>query len=414
MRSRALALALVAATAVAGGCRPRLEPAPAAGPAVALVRLASPPALADDGDRAALAVAIERSLDYYHGQPDDRVLEFGDDRVTVAEMRAGLAGLLALVAADASLEHVLAEVERRFAFYRAPAEDGALFTGYYVPTIAARLAPDAEYRFPILGRPHDLVVVPRAGFPDATCREDVVGRVVDGRLVPYWTRAEIEAGAVPRAPVLAWARNAVDLFFLQIQGSGTLALPGDVRRTIGFAATNGRPYVSIGTLLIERGELEPHRASQGAIREWAAAHPDRVDEILHANPRFVFFRPLETLPEGNLGVPVTAGRSIATDQSLYPPGTLALIRLPAAGGAPGLTRLVLNQDTGGAIRGPGRVDLFFGAGDEAGTAAGRFKARGELYFLAPRAGAASAPATGTAPRAGAAVPAAPERKASAT
>jgi membrane-bound lytic murein transglycosylase A len=378
MRRGTVVVALAVA-ALFGGCRARLQPTVSE----PLVEAPRPPAIADDGDRAALDAAIRRSLEYYRRLPREETFAFGSKRVTVADMEASLDGLLAVLAGNPPADRLAAEIRSRFVIHQAVTPGEARFTGYYVPTLEARLTPDAEFRFPILARPPDLITVETARFGDAACRGDLVGRVDGGRLVPYFTRAEIESG-VTAAPVLAWARDPVDLAFLQIQGSGTLALPGGTRHPIGFAATNGHKYVSIGKVLADRGALTIDGASQAAIRDWVAAHPAEGTEVLHANPRYVFFRPHEGPAVGSLGVPVTAGRSIATDPALYPPGALAFIRLPAKGGTPELARLVLNQDKGGAIRGPGRVDLFFGSGDEAGAAAGRFKAQGDLYFLAPR------------------------------
>jgi membrane-bound lytic murein transglycosylase A len=244
----------------------------------------------------------------------------------------------------------------------------------------------ARHPHPVLGRPPDLVTVARDAMPaSCACREDVVGRVHAGRLVPYYSRAEIEGGAVSGAPVLGWIADPLDLFLLQIQGSGVLVLDGGTRRSVGFAASNGRPYVSIGKLLIERGELPANGASLDAIRSWIEAHPSERQRLLQENPRYVFFRELPGPALGSLGVPVSAGRTIATDPSVYPEGALALIRIePGDAMANGFERLVLNQDAGAAIRGPGRVDVFLGEGPEAGTTAGRLRAHGELYFLAPR------------------------------
>lgn len=382
---RAFSAAVLAVIAVAAGCTVRPPAVPVTPEDPPLVRLESPPALADDGDPAALALAVERSLAYYDRRPADETLRFGGDAVSVGAMRDSLTALLSLLASETDEAAWLAELARRFTIYRAPTTDGALFTGYYVPTIDSRLSPDDEFRYPIHGRPNDLVTLAPELVESIACRRDIVGRVEQGHLVPYYTRAEIEGGRVPNMPIIAWARDPVDLFFLQIQGSGTLALPDGRRQTIGFAATNGHPYVSIGRLLLQRGELAPGQASQANIRAWVAADPDTRATLLHENPRYVFFQLLDRPPEGSLGVAVTGGRSIATDQTLYPPGALAFIRLPGPGDAADLTRFVLNQDSGGAIRGRGRVDLFFGAGDSAGAAAGGLKTRGELYFLAPRA-----------------------------
>jgi len=385
-RRRAIS-AVVLITALTASCTVRPPPTPTT-PAtpgdVPLIALEQPPALTDDGNRAALKLAIERSLAYYDRRSVDEILRFGPDEITVGSMRTSLAALLPLLAPDATDGEWLTALEDRFTFYRAPTTDGALFTGYYVPTIEARLSSDDEFRYPIHGRPRDLVTLAPALVENVACRRDIVGRVEGGRLVPYYTRAEIEGSNPAQAPIIAWTRDPVDLFFLQIQGSGTIELPDGSRKTVGYAATNGHPYVSIGRLLLQRGELAPGQASQANIRAWVAEDPDTRSALLHENPRYVFFRLLDRPPEGSLGVAVTGGRSIATDETLYPAGALAFIRLPGKGDAPDLARLVLNQDAGGAIRGRGRVDLFFGAGDAAGIAAGRIKTRGELYFLAPR------------------------------
>src|SRR6185436_10324117 len=221
------------------------------------------------------------------------------------------------------------------------------------------------------------------GAPCA-CREQLTGRVARGTLVPYYSRAEIDGGKVAQAPVLAWVEDAVGLFFLQVQGSGVLTFPDGSRRTIGFAASNGLPYVSIGRVLVERGELTLDQASMPGIRRWIETHPGEGDRLLQSNPRYVFFRQLDGPPVGSLGVPVTGGRTIATDPAVFPPGALAFVHVPALGPSGALSRLVFNQDAGAAIRGNGRVDVYFGAGPEAENTAGRLRSPGELYFLAPR------------------------------
>jgi len=179
---------------------------------------------------------------------------------------------------------------------------------------------------------------------------------------------------------------AIALFFLQIQGSGRLVLPDGARPLVGFAASNGRGYVSIGKLLVDEGHLTLDEASMGGIRRWIAAHPDERERVLHANPRYIFFARLAGEPIGSLRVPVTAGRTIATDPAVYPPGVLAFVHVPATTQPPtaALSRLVLNQDTGAAIRGPAHVDIFFGEGPESETRAGRLHTNGDLFLLVPR------------------------------
>jgi membrane-bound lytic murein transglycosylase A len=362
------------------GCLPRVRPTPGA-----LEPVRRPPALVDDGDRGSLIAALGESVRYYERLPADRPVAFGATTRTAGEMRASLAALLGYLARSPSAAELAAELDRRFVVHGMGPRGDALFTGYYLPTLAARRERDPRFRIPVLGRPPDLVTASLAdlGAPCA-CREQVSGRVGSGTLVPYFTRAEIDAGAVRGAPVLAWVEDAVGLFFLQVQGSGVLTFPDGTRRTIGFAASNGRPYVSIGRVLVERGAFTAEQASMPAIRAWIAAHPAEADRLLQENPRYVFFRALEGPPLGSLGVPVTAGRTIATDPAVFPPGALAFVRVPARGGDPALARLMTNQDAGAAIRGPARVDVYFGSGAAAEATAGRLRADGELYVLVPR------------------------------
>ena len=379
-RGAAIALMLVALGGAA--CAPLVR-----APSAPLRHLTTLPSLADDGDRASLAAAAAESLHYFERLPSERVITFGSTTRTAAEMRTAMTGLLTLLATNPSPAVLAAELGRRFEVYRATAPAGILFTGYYLPTLSARTTRDARFRIPVLGRPPDLVTVALGdlGAPCA-CREQVMGRVAGGTLVPYFSRAEIDGGAIDGAPVLAWVEDAVGLFFLQIQGSGILTFPDGSQRTIGFAATNGLPYVSIGRVLVERGELTLEQASMQGIRHWIETHPDEGNRLLRANPRYVFFRPLDGPPLGSLGVPVTPGRTIATDPAVFPPGTLGFVHVPALGPSQALSRLVFNQDAGAAIRGLGRVDVYFGAGSDAETTAGRLRSPGELYFLAPRTG----------------------------
>ncbi|MBI3769635.1 MAG: murein transglycosylase A [Deltaproteobacteria bacterium] len=373
------------ALGLAPGClpKPRL-PLP---PPAALVRLDRHPPLLDDGDPATLAAAIRTSLEFYARLPPERLLAIGSERIPVARMHEALAALARFVDTRPSADALAHELDRRFRVYGAPA--GVLYTGYYLPLVEAREVRDERFRFAVLGRPADLVTVSLADFGgQPTAGATLVGRVDRGRLVPYAARAEIEASGAPNAPVLAWVDDPVALFFLQIQGTGWLAFADGSRRLVGFGASNGQPYVSIGKLLVAEGKLAAEEASMAGIRRWVAAHPEERDRVLYANPRYVFFRPLAEKPLGSLGIAVTGGRTIATDPAVYPPGVLGFAYIPAKAGVAAadekLSRLVLNQDAGMAIRGPGRVDVFFGDGAEAEARAGRLRASGDLYVLAPR------------------------------
>ena len=385
---------------LASGCpRPR---APVVRPEEALVEATSPLPLADDGDVAGLRVAVGESLAWLGAQPAARVLVFGPRTVTAGALKAALQRLSERLSESPSSEALEALVRADFDVVEAAGgQDGTvLFTGYYEPAIEASLAPDPGYATPIYARPEDLVEVPLEPFAerfkgevaDRLKGEKLFGRLEAGRVVPYWSRAEIVGGKLARKGMeLGWAKDPVALFFLQVQGSGVLRLPDGSERRIGYAAANGRQYRSIGAKLIEQGAITKDAMSMQALRAWLAAHPAERDTLLDFNESYVFFHFLEGGALGCLGRPVTPGRSIATDSRLFPPGALAFIRTerPTVGadGQPGwkpLSRFVLNQDTGGAIRGAGRVDVFWGRGPDAELAAGLMKQKGRLVFLVPK------------------------------
>jgi membrane-bound lytic murein transglycosylase A len=267
-----------------------------------------------------------------------------------------------------------------------------LVTGYYEPVVEASERQSLEYPVPVLGLPDDLLEVRLEAFDPRYRGERLFGRVEGRQLVPYWRRAEIDAGRLAgRALELAWARDPVDVFFMEIQGSGTLRFPDGREQRVGYAGANGRAYRAIGRLLIDEGHVPREAMSMQAIRAWLAAHPGERERVLQHNESYVFFRPLSGPPEGSLGRPLTPGRSVATDARLFPPGALAFLETerPERGlnGAVRwvpLARFVLNQDTGGAIRGAGRADFFWGRGETAVFAAGLMRQPGRLYFLVPR------------------------------
>jgi membrane-bound lytic murein transglycosylase A len=381
-RIRSAQAYLIALALTVSACAPALR-----APGPAFRRIAPPPPFADDAERASLAAAVSQSARYFARLPPERPIAFGTVTRTAAEMRSAMESLASFLATAVSGHEIAAEIGRRFEVYRATPKEPVSFTGYYLPALAARATRDGRFRVPVLGRPPDLVTVPLGdlGAP-CGCREQVTGRLAagGGSLAPYFTRAEIENGAVKSAPSLAWVEDPVGLFFVQVQGSGVLLYPDGTRRTIGFAASNGRPYTSIGRVLVDRGELTLEQASMDSIRRWVVAHPREESSLLQTNARYVFFRMLEGPPLGSLGVPVTPGRTIATDPAIYPPGVLAYISIPAATPGAALSRFVLNQDAGAAIRGPSRVDVYFGDAPGAADIAGRLRALGEIDFLVPR------------------------------
>jgi membrane-bound lytic murein transglycosylase A len=353
------------------------------------------PVIADDLDRESLRAAIARSITYLAKLPPDRVVGEAPRRFTAAEVMATLRAFDGTLDLWQCRECWIKEVIERFDFLEStsnPELQSVLFTGYYQPVIDASLEPTPEFKYPIYGKPVDLVVSeePAQGSDTAVARR--IGRFEDGKLIPYYSRTEIDQQGMLRGRgyEIAWTRDPVDIFFLQIQGSGILRFPGGQRAEIGYAGQNGLPYRSIGRLLIDHGKIPREEMSMQRLRRYLDEHPAERDEIMGHNESYVFFRFLHQGPLGSLEVPVTAGRSIATDARLFPKGALAFIYserpvLDAAGGLIGWTpflRFVLNQDTGGAIRGAQRVDLFFGADGRAAGEAGYMNSPGKLYFVA--------------------------------
>ncbi|MCS6932413.1 MAG: MltA domain-containing protein [Acetobacteraceae bacterium] len=304
-----------------------------------------------------------------------------------AEMPAGLAPLCAEAARLPPQQDAAARrfFETRFA--PAPAGRG-LMTGYFEPELRGARAPAPGFPAPLRPRPADFVEL----NPTApTAAERGIGRRLGDRIEPYPDRAGIEAGALDGvAPPFLWLADPVDKFFLQIQGSGRVVLPDGAVLRVGYAGQNGHPYLPVGRLLIERGAIPRERMSMQAIRAWlAAAPPEEAAALLSANPSYVFFRLIEGLsaedgPIGTLGAPLTPGRSLAVDRALIPLGLPVWVETRDPLDGRPLRRLMVAQDTGGAIRGPGRGDWFWGWGALAEERAGRMREPAALTVLLPR------------------------------
>jgi membrane-bound lytic murein transglycosylase A len=349
---------------------------------------------ADDLDRTSLEQAVRNSLHYYDRLPAGTKFVFGRNTVPLERVKRSLETFLALLGESSSWEELAQSVRKRYVFYQAAGKGRnheVLFTGYYEPIIQGSLTPDELYRFPVYGVPTDMVTVDLEKFRPQYRGIRLVGRLEGNQVVPYFSREEIDtAGALAgKGYELAWVADPVALFFLHVQGSGRIRLVNGDSLRLGYAASNGRPYRSIGGVLIERGVIPPEEMSMQAIRRYLLDHPEETAEILNTNPSYVFFRKKDDGPLGSLSVPVTPGRSIATDSTLFPRGALAFIECQKpifandgviTGWHP-FARYVLNQDTGGAIRGPARVDLFWGSGPLNQTAAGHLRHDGALFFL---------------------------------
>jgi membrane-bound lytic murein transglycosylase A len=264
--------------------------------------------------------------------------------------------------------------------------DSGMVTGYYEPIIDGSRTPGPVHRYPIFGLPSDLVVVDLGNVVPETRGLRLRGRVDGRRLVPYYSRGEIDArGDAFAAPVIAWSADPVELFFLQIQGSGQVRLENGERIRVGFAEQNGHPYRSLGRHLVERGEMPLEQASMQGIKAWAAANPQKLQEALNQNPSYVFFRELPATdgPIGALNIALHAERSLAVDRRYVPLGAPVYLATTLPLSEEPLQRLMAAHDTGGAIRGVVRADFFWGTGPDAGAQAGRMRQQGRMWLLWP-------------------------------
>ncbi|WP_199177408.1 murein transglycosylase A [Geothermobacter hydrogeniphilus] len=275
--------------------------------------------------------------------------------------------------------------------WRLQQEDGSatgLLTGYYVPDLRGSRTPDERYRYPLYAVPDDLLVIDLGDLYPELGSYRLRGRLDGRRVVPYWDRAAIDAH--PERLVgkeLFWVDDPVELFFLQIQGSGRILLPDGERVMVNYADQNGHPYRSIGKLLLEKGAMTREQMSMQNIRAWACRHPDQVAALLEENPSYVFFRELGPefqSPPGALGIPLMPERSLAVDPRFVPLGAPLFVATTWPVGDAPLWRLMVAQDTGGAIKGRVRADFFWGMGAEAGALAGRMKQDVRLWLLLPR------------------------------
>jgi len=272
-----------------------------------------------------------------------------------------------------------------------------VFTGYYEAELDGARNRDETYTVPLYGRPADLVTVGLGGFDAGLEGRSIVGRVEDGKLLPYPERVEIDGGALAgRGLEIVWVDDPVDAFILHIQGSGRVRLDDGTTIRVGYAASNGRPFVGIGRLMLDRGLIEPGQADMMSIRAWLRDHPHQAAALMAENPRYIFFREIEgDGPIGAQGIALIAGRSIAVDPAFVPLGAPIWLDTtwPGDSDRP-LRRLVVAQDIGAAIKGPVRGDLFWGAGEAALAEAGRMKQAGRYFLLLPNAVAAALPGQG--------------------
>ncbi|PCI27188.1 MAG: transglycosylase [SAR324 cluster bacterium] len=349
----------------------------------------------DDLSEKTLHDAIGQSLVYLNRIPASRTFNYGKLKYTAEELILSFKLFQELLAQSNDKEQFIRQLEEKFYLFQSASNPGdqVLYTGYYEPIFQGSLTPSAEYNVAVYRKPSDLEVLQLGEFRKSLKNRTIVFRNQAGQVVPYFSRRQIMADKIlaERNLEIAWMKDPVDLFFLQVQGSGILALPDGRRIKLSYNGANGHNYSSIGKLLLDEGKMELEEISMGSIRQYMVDHPQERDRILYHNQSYTFFGLGEAgkAPRGNINVPLTPLRSVATDASIFPKSGLAYIvtEVPIfdsqgqANGKKAISRFVLNQDTGGAIKGTGRVDLFWGNGEIAEKSAGSLRSFGRIYFL---------------------------------
>lgn len=342
----------------------------------------------DDMDQGALLLAIDRSLLYYDGAGRNQISRMADHWLNALQMKKTLTVFREIIQSDLDIEQKKKRIAEKFILFKARGENGGavVFTGYYEPLLEGSWTRTEKYQYPLYKTPPDIVA------EKISQNETRIGRRENGRIVPYYTRREIDvAGALKgRGLELIWVSDPVELNSLHTQGSGKIRLEDGKILTVSYAQSNGRPFRSVTLNMLDQNKIERGDTTYRGFKTWLKGKSEQeIFEILSHNERYIFFRFVDQEPVGALGQPVTPNRSIATDPAYFPQGALAFIRLskPVLDNDDNVisrvnfSRFVLNQDKGSAIKGPGRVDLFCGFGPRAQATAGSLKEKGELYFL---------------------------------
>lgn len=379
---------------ILSACVPKVKPPVTAPEALVKIRSHQFPDFSDDIPYGSLETAIDQSLDYLKRINASTPFRFGPDTFTASHLAKSMKAFQELIKQTPPADELKKAIETSFWVYRSVGSNGSgevLFTGYYEPALKGSLRPSPDYPHPVYRKPDDWVCVRLGLFNPEYTDERIIGRCVSQTLIPYFSRKEIDSqGSLRRKGYeLLWVSDRFDLFSLHIQGSGRVLLEDNSVVRVNYDCSNGRPYRSIGKLLINEKKIPMEEMSMQRIRSYMKNYPEEIESIFNHNESYVFFRLVDQGPLGAIEVLLTPGRSVATDLRLFPKASLAFIQtekpLVDEDGTirswETFGRFVLNQDTGGAIRGPGRVDLFFGNGPYAETAAGHMKHQGRLYFL---------------------------------
>lgn len=330
--------------------------------------------------REELLLSLDRSIDWTSSSYSEQF--FPIEGVSHERALASLERFRDLLMTSASAGEFEAALQSEFTLYKSAGYDGqgggVLFTGYYTPILDGRLAQGSGYTYPLYALPGDL---------EKGERGEILGQRTAAGLRPYPERAVIEASGLlsEQGLELIWFSSALDAFLAHVNGSAFVRLEDGSMERFGYAGNNGHEYTSLAKELVRAGELPKDHSGLSAIRAWARENPGKVEEFLYRNERYVFFAPIQGNPRGSLNLEVEAGRSLATDKSLFPRGAVVFVESHTPGatmtGGPKIRQFMLDQDTGGAIRTAGRADIYLGIGEEAEDAAGRMKAEGQLYYL---------------------------------
>ena len=361
----------------------------------------TPPGFADHRDSQSLIKALDLSLKYLDKLDPDRKVRLGPDIYSLKQLRLTLTDFKTHLIEMGLGPDFFQYLNRNYIFYKNPAPE-VLVTGYYEAQLRGSLNRSDQYRYPLYRKPDDLIRIDLSQFHFFSKFKGlppvIKGRLTENQTVlPYFSREEIESHHMisGKSLEILWVDDMIELFFLHIQGSGIVTLQNGKSIRINYAESNGHPYRAIGKLLIDRGLLTYEEMSMQSIRDYLKNHSKEITSIFNYNPSYVFFRRVDSGPMGSIGVPLTPFRSIALDHRLFPGGALGFIeteipvpetRIRNQSGK-GMTKwrtfraFVLNQDTGGAIKGPGRIDLFTGYGEESEWIAGHMKQPGALYFI---------------------------------
>lgn len=380
-----------------GGIKTKpVEPIEKGKPGESLIRLSPSnyPDFKDDLNYAQIKEAAGKTLEYLNKIPASRRFQYGPDSYTALQMRTSVKKITDYVATNPSPSAMNSFIKKNCIVYRAagaPETGKVLFTGYYEPFLKGSLEKTSRYKYPLYAKPEDLLTIDLSKFGYEFRGKKIKARFTGDGIEPYYDRYAIEEknAVKDKAEIIAWVDDRIDLFFLQIQGSGIIYLESGGTMKVHYHESNGHPYSSIGKYFIEKGIFKKDEISMQKMRKWMHDHPEKVSEVLGYNKSYVFFKEEPDGPIGCLNVKITAGRSLALDRKVYPDAGLAFVAtekpvVESDGKVKKwipFSRFIFNQDTGGAIKGPGRADFFWGNGEYARTAAGHMKNQGDLYFI---------------------------------